>query len=75
MRKLIVLIVTVLLWCPASSWAGEGERKGGDANEATTVKSGKSNSSDRVAAPDDKKSEPAGASEGTTKSSKSNSSE
>lgn len=70
MKKLTILIAAVLMSSVGVSWAGE-ENAGGGTNRGTTVKSGKSNSSDRAGAPDS-----GGASEATTvKSSKSNSSE
>ena len=47
MKTFIALMVTVFISCPSPSLAGEGHSKGGSATEATTVKSSKSNSSDR----------------------------
>jgi hypothetical protein len=48
MKKLIVLLVTVFMSCPFLSLAADGEPKGGNVDGAgTTVKSSKSNSSDR----------------------------
>jgi len=51
MKTLIGLMVTVFLACPGLSLAEEGANAAGGANEATTVKSSKSNSSERVGAP------------------------
>lgn len=69
MRTLIVLIAALVITCPGLSLAGDGAA--GGANEATTVKSGKSNSSDRLGG-----AAGGGAADATTvKSSKSNSSE
>jgi hypothetical protein len=47
MKTLIVLMIMALITCPGRTLASDAE-KGVRANEATTVKSGKSNSSDRV---------------------------
>ena len=47
MKTLIVLMVTVLIACPGPTLAGDAGKEV-RANEATTVKSGKSNTSDRV---------------------------
>ena len=71
MNKFIALALVLSVACPTLSFADEGRSAGGSAAESTTVKSGKSNSSERSggnAAP--------GAVQGTTvKSSKSNSNE
>lgn len=50
MKRAIVLLVAVTLLSPAVSLAGEGRKGGGSADEATTVKSSKSNSDNRVGA-------------------------
>ena len=47
MKTRIALIVAAFISCPGLSLAGEGHSKGGSATEATTVKSSKSNSSER----------------------------
>ena len=47
MKTLIALMVTVFISCPSLSLAGDSSSKGGSATEATTVKSSKSNSSER----------------------------
>jgi hypothetical protein len=47
MKTLIVVMVMALIACSGPTWAGDAD-KGVHANEATTVKSGKSNTSDRV---------------------------
>lgn len=71
MNKVIALMLTVFIACPALSFAGEGGSTGGSVVEETTVKSGKSNSSDRSST-----NAGGSAAQGTTvKSSKSNSSE
>jgi len=71
MNKLSVLVFAVLMACPALSLAGEGSGAGGNATDSTTVKSSKSNSSDRSGG-----NAGGGAAAGTTvKGSKSNSSE
>jgi hypothetical protein len=76
MKALIVLMATVVVACPGLTLAGEAESKGASASEATTVKSSKSNTSDRVDAASDKKGEGGGADKATTvKGSKSNTSE
>ena len=70
MGRAIVLLVTLTLLTPALGRAGEGTGTGGEAARGTTVKSGKSNSSERASGAE-------GASERATtvKSSKSNSSD
>lgn len=71
MNKLSALVVAVLMACPALSLAGERSGAGGNATESTTVKSSKSNSSERSGG-----SAGGGAAAGTTvKGSKSNTSE
>jgi hypothetical protein len=76
MKTLMVVMVTVVMACPGLSLAGDAESKGASANEATTVKSSKSNTSDRVGAASDKTDEGGGADKATTvKGSKSNTSE
>ncbi|HSP98002.1 MAG TPA: hypothetical protein VL049_12255 [Candidatus Dormibacteraeota bacterium] len=50
MKKAIVLLVAVTMLSPALGLAGEGRTAGGGADEATTVKSGKSNADNRVGA-------------------------
>ena len=53
MKTLIALMVAAFISCPSLSLAGEGHSKGGSATEATTVKSSKSNSSERSMKADD----------------------
>jgi hypothetical protein len=73
MEKLIILIVMILLAGADLGVAEEREPNAGNGQRATTVKSSKSNSSERIGATTDKKNEPPAASESTTvKSSKSN---
>ena len=47
MKTCIALMVTLVMSCPSLSVAEEGDSAGGHANRATTVKSSKSNSSER----------------------------
>jgi hypothetical protein len=47
MKTVIALIVAAFISCPSLSLAGDGPSKGEIATEATTVKSSKSNSSER----------------------------
>ena len=47
MKTFIALMIAAFISCPSLSLAGEGHSKGGSATEATTVKSSKSNSSER----------------------------
>ena len=84
MKRAIVLLVAVTLLIPAVGLAGEGRKAGGSADEATTVKSSKSNSDNRVgagvgstpSAGGPKTGQDTGSERGTTvKSGKSNSSE
>ena len=71
MNKLSALVVALVIACPAMSVAGDGSGAGGIVTESTTVKSSKSNSSERTggAAGAD------GAEATTVKGSKSNTSE
>jgi hypothetical protein len=69
MKQAIVVVVALTLLSPAAGMAGEMPGGGGEAVQGTTVKSGKSNSSERI--PGDGGDERAT----TVKGSKSNSSE
>jgi hypothetical protein len=85
MKKLIALIVIAFIWCPGLGLAADGQHKGGSAEPGnlagatfagTTVRSGKSNSSDRVGPAGENTDEGGSADRASTvKSSKSNSSE
>lgn len=67
MRRTIVLLVATFLACADLGLAADGAPQGGSMDAATTVKSSKSNSSERTGG--------TGAADGTVKGSKSNTSE